>query len=99
MLGRWRDALVKEGRPVALELWSVDEDKTALDARVSKGMPGSVWHIDGSEPLSDYLASLGMARDSVLPIHMVVDANGKLRCVRVGSVRSAHWGTVRKLLR
>ncbi len=99
MLGRWRDALVKDGLPVALELWSVDEDEAALKARVGKGVPGEVWRIAGPDPLGDYLAGLGMARDSVLPIHMVVDPQGKLRCVRVGSVRPAHWGTVKKLLR
>lgn len=98
MLGRWRDALVRERRPFALELWSVDEDLSALQERVKAGVPGPVRHIRSPDTLADYLQTLGMDRDAVLPIHMLVDPQGMLRCVRVGSVRPADWGTVRKLV-
>ena len=98
MLGRWRDALVKQRHPFALELWTVDEDQQALDARLKQGVPAPVWHVAGAEPLGDYLASLGLDRGAVLPIHMLVDPAGNLRCVRAGSVRPADWGIVRKLV-
>lgn len=98
MLGRWRDALVKQGHPFALELWTIDEDQAALDARLKQGVPAPVWHVAGAEPLGDFLETLGLDRGAVLPIHMLVDPSGQLRCVRAGSVRPADWGIIRKLV-
>jgi thiol-disulfide isomerase/thioredoxin len=98
MLGRWRDALVKEGHPFALELWSVDEDTEALNQRIKQGVPGPVWHVASAEPLGDYLEGLGLAREAVLPIQMLVDPKGNLRCARLGSVRPPDYGKVRKLV-
>jgi len=98
LLGRWRDALVKEGTPLGLELWSVDEDEVALKKRVSAGMPGPVTWVTGPNALAAYVGKLGMDPDSMLPIHMLVDPNDKLRCVRVGAVSPDHYPTVRKLM-
>ncbi len=98
MLGKWRDALVKEGHPFALELWSVDEDKDALDQRLKQGVPGPVWHVASAAPLGDYLEGVGLDREAVLPIQMLIDPNGNLRCVRLGSVRPPDYGKVRKLV-
>jgi len=98
LLARWRDGLAKEGRPLALELWSVDEDEDALAERVRAGMPGTVRRVKSPEALAAYLGELGLSPDSALPIHMLVDPDGHLRCVRVGSVRADNWGTVRAVL-
>ncbi len=98
MLGRWRDTLKKEGVNFDLELWSVDEDEAKLRARVSAGMPAEVKWVESPEALSAYLGKIGLDPDSMLPVHMLVDANDNLRCVRVGSVRDNDWGIVRKLV-
>jgi thiol-disulfide isomerase/thioredoxin len=98
MLGRWRDALQKEGVPFSLELWSVDEDEAKLRARVSAGMPADVKWVESPEALAAYLGKLGLDPDSMLPVQMLVDNNDNLRCVRVGAVHDADWGTVRKLV-
>ncbi len=98
MLARWRDALVKEELDFTLELWSVDEDASALQAWMAKGSPAPVWQVQSAEALGDWLAAVGADRDAVLPIHVLVDPKGQLRCVRLGSVRPADWGTVRKLV-
>ena len=98
MLARWRDALVKEELDFTLELWSVDEDAAALQSWIGKGAPGPVWQVQSAEALGDWLAAVGADRDAVLPIHVLVDPKGQLRCVRLGSVRPADWGTVRKIV-
>jgi len=98
MLGRWRDALVKEGSAFTLELWSVDEDEVKLRERVQQGLPASVKWVDGPDALSEYLGKLGLDPDSMLPVHMLVDAKGSLRCVRIGAVHDNDYGTVRKLI-
>ncbi len=98
LLGRWRDALVKEGTPMALELWSVDEDETKLRQRAGQGMPGPVSWVAGPTALANYIQKLGMDPDSMLPIHMLVDPNDKLRCIRVGAVSPDDYPTIRKLI-
>ncbi|MCB9739225.1 MAG: TlpA family protein disulfide reductase [Deltaproteobacteria bacterium] len=97
MLGRWRDALVKDGTDFSLELWSVDEDREALDAAVAKGLPGGAF-LTTADKLGDWLEGFGLPRDAVLPVHALVDPAGKLRCVRLGSVRVPDYGKVRALV-
>ncbi|MFO0751203.1 MAG: TlpA disulfide reductase family protein [Myxococcota bacterium] len=98
LLGRWKDALLKEGTPFGLELWSVDEDEPKLRKRMADGMPGPVSWVAGPTALANYLTKLGMDPDAMLPIHMLVDPNDKLRCVRIGSVSPDDYPTVRKLI-
>ena len=98
VLGRWRDALVRDGVPFSLELWSVDEDEAKLRERQAAGLPAPVVWVESPEALSAYLGKVGLDPDSMLPVQMIVDPSDKLRCVRVGSVHENDYGTVRKLL-
>ncbi len=98
LLARWKDALASGGTPVVLELWSVDADEAKLRARAERGMPGVVRWTESPEALSKYLGTLGLSEDSAIPIQMLVDPAGGLRCVRVGSVNADGWGAVRGLM-
>jgi thiol-disulfide isomerase/thioredoxin len=99
MLGRWRDALVKEGIDFTLELWSVDEDNDKLKAALAAGVPGPVWQVESADKLGDWLQSYGVDREAVLPIQVLVAPNGQIRCLRLGSVRPADYAIVKQLLR
>ncbi len=98
LLARWKDALSQEGAPLALELWSVDSDEAKLRARAERGMPGVVRWTESPEALAKFLGTLGLSEDSAIPIQMLVDPAGNLRCVRVGSVNADNWGAVRGLM-
>lgn len=98
LLGRWRDTLAREGVPFELELWSVDEDEAKLRARVQSGLPAKTVWVDGPESLAAFLGEAGMDPDSMLPVQMLVDPKGNLRCVRIGSISENDWGTVRRLI-
>lgn len=98
LLGRWQDALKREGTPFQLELWSVDEDEAKLRKKIAEGMPGPVSWVTGPTALASYLTKLGMDPDAMLPIHMLVDPNDKLRCVRIGSISADDYPTIRKLI-
>jgi thiol-disulfide isomerase/thioredoxin len=98
LLARWKEALAGEGAPVVLELWSVDADEAKLRARADRGMPGVVRWTESPEALSKFLGTLGLSEDSAIPIQMLVDPAGGLRCVRVGSVNADNWGAVRGLM-
>jgi thiol-disulfide isomerase/thioredoxin len=99
LLGRWRDALKKEGMPFELELWSVDEDEDKLRERVAQGLPAPVTWVESPEALSAYLGKVGLDPDSMLPVQMLIDPKDQLRCVHIGSVHENDWGTVKRLIR
>lgn len=99
MLGRWRDALGKEGIDVALELWSVDEDEEALKAWLEGTQPpGVVRWFEDEDALGAALASFGVDVGSTLPVHVLVDAADRVRCVRTGAVHEDDYDAVKAVL-
>lgn len=98
LIAKWRDGLQKDGVAMDLELWSIDEDETALREKMKGGMVAPVKWVEGPAILAAFLQTLGLNPDSAIPIQMIIDPNGKLRCVRVGSVHEDDWGTIRKLV-
>lgn len=99
LLGRWRDTLVKDGVDLSLELWSIDEDEDALKQWLTeKPMPGAVRWLKDDEALGPALESFGVDRNSAIPIHLFVDGEDRIRCVRVGAVHEADFGAVKTIL-
>lgn len=99
LLGRWRDTLESDGLPIALELWSVDEDEAELKSWLEKKkMPGTVRWLKDADALGAALESFGIERTSAIPIHLFVDAQDQIRCVRVGAVHQGDFGTVKTIL-
>jgi thiol-disulfide isomerase/thioredoxin len=99
-LGRWRDALAREGRTVALDLVTIDaeEDAGKLATFIRKGVPGRVRWLRGEADFPLFLDGLGVDRGAAIPIHALVDPAGMLRCVRVGAIHDEDWAAVRGLL-
>ena len=100
LLGKWQSSLAKDGVPIDLELYSVDDDEAALTAWLKKSnMPGSVrWLKGGATDLPAVLESLGVDKTAGVPVHALVDGNGKLRCVRTGSVHDEDYGAIKAIL-
>lgn len=100
LLSRWQESLKKDGVPLALELWSVDDDAAALEGWLKKTrMPGEVkWLKGGAEDLPTVLMSLGVDKNAPIPVHALVDPNGALRCVRTGSVHDDDYASIKAIL-
>jgi thiol-disulfide isomerase/thioredoxin len=100
LLARWKDALAREGHPFRLELLSADDpaDGEALRKAVNRGLPGAVSWLRSPDDLGSYLDTLGVSRNAALPIHVLVDPRGQLRCVRVGAIHDRDYGAVKRLL-
>lgn len=100
LLGRWQTSLQKDGIPLSLDLYSVDDDEAALAAWLQKTrMPGNVrWLKGGGADLPTVLESLGVDKGSPIPVHALVDSNNNLRCVRTGSVHDEDYGAVKAIL-
>jgi thiol-disulfide isomerase/thioredoxin len=98
LLGRWGDTLRKEGVPVRFEFWSVDEDEAELKGALAREFPGTIRWLKSSGDLPKLLESLGVDKGSAIPVHALVDREGMIRCVRVGSVGEDAYGSVRAIL-
>ena len=99
LLARWKRSLEKDGIALDLELWSVDEDEAKLVQYLAQtAMPGRVRWLRAQQDLPAVLESLGADRASGIPVHALVDSNGNLRCLRVGSVHDEDYGAVKSML-
>jgi thiol-disulfide isomerase/thioredoxin len=83
----WKTKLAKTGHPAEVVFVSVDGPDAKLDefAKAHPEVEGSL-QIGDPDQLAPWLVELGLPEGSVLPIHLFVDAAGKLRCVRMGGV-------------
>lgn len=101
LMTRWVDALEKEGRPVDLQLLSIDkpEDAAALGERIGKGVPGQARWLRDEADFGPFLDALGVDRNAAIPIHALVDPSGHLRCVRVGAISGQDFAAVKTIMR
>jgi thiol-disulfide isomerase/thioredoxin len=99
LLSRWSEGFQREQLHVNVELLSIDEGTADLDGWLKeKAMPGHVSWIRSQEDFTALLESLGLDKNAAIPIHALVDPQGSLRCVRVGSIHQENWGAVRALV-
>lgn len=101
LLARWREGFRQDGVEVTFELLSVDspEAEPELKKWLTRGLPGAVSWVKSSDDFPRWLeTSLGLDPDSAIPIHVLVDPAGRLRCARVGAVHAQDYGAVRALL-
>jgi thiol-disulfide isomerase/thioredoxin len=100
LLDRWQSALEKDGLPIRVELWSVDDDEGDLAAWLKKHpMPGTVkWLKGGAADLPAVLGPMQVPANSPIPVHALVDGKGKLRCVRVGAVHDEDYAAIKAII-
>lgn len=88
------------GVKLSLSLLSVDASD-ALVTTFAKQHPeaaGSL-RVAAADALEPWLVSLGLDRGATLPLHVFVDAAGKVRCARTGAVGESDIATIGALLR
>lgn len=100
MLNRWHETLDREGLPVAFELLSIDEPDAEPKLRdwEKKNLPGPIHWVKSQEAFASFLDSLGVERNASIPIHVLVDPKGMVRCVRVGAIHEQNYGAIRDLV-
>lgn len=100
LLDRWQSALEKDGLPISIELYSVDDGEADLANWLKKHpMPGTVrWLEGGAAGLPAVLATMQVPTNSPIPVHALVDGNNKLRCVRVGAVHDEDYAAIKAII-
>jgi hypothetical protein len=90
----------RENLPLSFELLSIDETSAqpALEEWSGKNLPGSIKWIRSEEDFGSFLDALSVERNASIPIHVLVDPKGMVRCVRVGAIHEQNYGSVRDLI-
>lgn len=99
LLGRFRDALQKDGLSVELALLSVDQGAEVV-AKFAAQHPEvrDTLQVKDAAALEAWLPKVGLDSGATLPIHLFVDAQNKVRCARTGALRESDLPLVKKLL-
>lgn len=98
-LVEWEERYAEEGKPVDLVLLSVDENPEAVQAfrRDYPAVPPTARMADPTG-VTEWLESLGMEGGASLPVHILVDPQGRARCLRAGAIGDDDYGAVAQLV-
>ena len=98
-LVKWRDQLAKESVKVDLVFLSVDSGQPEVDRFYAKNaeLPPSL-RINDVGQLATWLGANGLDASTAIPIHFFLDAEGRARCVRTGSLSDGDYAPVKRLL-
>ncbi len=98
-LQAWEPRLAAEVGPGAVRFLSVDDqaDKLTAFAAAHPGQRTGV-RIAEFKDLPGWLPGIGLDAGAVLPIHVFLDAQQRVRCVREGAVGAQDYDTVKHVL-
>jgi thiol-disulfide isomerase/thioredoxin len=100
LIARLADKFAADHLPLSVEFLSVDAtaDEVSTFAASHPGTPSSL-RIKDAGALPAWLGTIGLDESSALPIHLFVDDEDKIRCVRMGAIEASHYDTVRAMVR
>lgn len=97
-LSSWEQKLSPK---MSLVFISLDDDERQLQAFIEKqpsmGIKSTYWLRDGKER-EEWLAGASLDTDPELPMHLLVDPTGKIRCVVRGAVEDADYERVQEIV-
>ena len=101
-LKAWEKALNREGQSWQLIFVSLDDDPRQLEqflgSQPADGLRATYWLRDPNDR-EKWLKEAGVGENPELPVQLILDANGKVRCVIRGAVEDADYAQVRTLSR
>jgi thiol-disulfide isomerase/thioredoxin len=98
-LARWEKRLANEAVPADLVFVSVDRTDAEVSRFLDKhpGLPHDV-RLEPYDQLPAWFEALGVAPDTAIPLHVFVDPDGRVRCVRAGAINPADYPLVKALI-
>jgi thiol-disulfide isomerase/thioredoxin len=101
LLASWQKQLAGEGLKVELVFVSADDSDEVVDAwrKQHPQTPASLRIDKPDTALPTWLGAIGIGENAPIPVHLLVDPAGKVRCVRAGQVKESDLPAVRSLLK
>ncbi|MGC4091542.1 MAG: TlpA disulfide reductase family protein [Polyangiaceae bacterium] len=97
-LSGWPAELAKKGHKLKLAFVSIDDDERQLRQFLDGGaLRSSYWLKEGKER-DEWLKAAGVDADPELPVHLLVDSRGRIRCKVQGAVEDADLADLTRLL-
>jgi thiol-disulfide isomerase/thioredoxin len=93
--------LTQSGHEITLAFVSLDDDERQLEQFLASGVEGlpraSYWLRDGRER-DDWLTSMGQPKAPELPVQVLVDPRGKVRCTVNGAIENGDYDEIAAVL-
>ena len=97
----WEKKFTDGGIGLRVAFVSLDDDErqltTFLDKQPASGLRRTYWLADGVKR-TDWLKAVGVKPDSELPVQLLLDPSGHIRCTINGAIEDADYGQLRGLL-
>jgi thiol-disulfide isomerase/thioredoxin len=98
LLADWPSRLAREKLPVSMEYLSVDAHDQDLTAFVqSHPQVAGTRRVASPSELGAFLKRVGLDEHATIPVHIWVSPQGRVRCVRSGSVGADDYELVRRV--
>ena len=99
MLAAWETKLRAAGTPVRFAFLSVDDDeRQARRFLASQPAVKRSWRLPEGEGRTAWLEAVGLPPSPELPVHVLFDGAGALRCVVTGAISEADFPRVQAIV-
>lgn len=99
MLAAWEAKLKQAGTPMRLAFLSIDDDeRQARRFLASQAAVKRSWRLAEGEGRTKWLGALGLPEGPELPVHLLFDGKGALRCVVTGAISEADFPRVQQIV-
>ena len=99
MITTWQKQLAGEGKRLDVQFVSVDETAELVQAFRAQhpALPAS-FRLAEPTALAAFVAELGLDSGAGLPIHVFLEPDARVRCVRAGAITESHYAIVSSLM-
>jgi thiol-disulfide isomerase/thioredoxin len=101
-LAIWKDQLASEKIPIDLIFISVDEGTDVVKKYIARNRRFSTFpsfHAPESAALEAAIKPLGLGSLDSIPMHILIDPEGKVRCTRAGALNNDDYAVVKGIFR
>ena len=94
----WPNELQKRGHELKVAFVSLDDDERQLRQFLESGALRSTYWLKEGKERDEWLKAASVDADPELPVHLLVDQSGRIRCKVQGAVEDADLEQLAKLL-
>lgn len=99
LIASFRDRMQAGGAPVSTYFLSVDQTAEAVTSyRAAHADAPEGARLSDPSTLAALMSSVGLDTGATIPVHVLVDPSGHVRCARSGSIAERDYDTIRAIV-